>query len=83
MNISVFRCKPTCDKTRHFLQACGVLNAIACGAHIGGHLGERQQLAAIVLKSVIDTHEAPIIREVAEFSSEPILRAIHLACIQE
>lgn len=83
LNVNVFYCKPTCDKTGHFLQVCGVLNAIASVAHIAGHLGEGQQLAAIVLKSVVDAHEASIVGEIAEFSSEPFLRAIQLACVQE
>lgn len=82
-SVPVFHHKPTCDKTWHFLQACGVLNAIACGTHLALNLGEGQQLAAIVPKSVVDTHEALIIGEVAEFLSQPIIRAIQLTCVQE
>lgn len=77
-----FHHKPTCNKTWHFLQACGVLNAIACGTHLALNLGEGQQVAVIVPKSVVDTHEASIVGEVAEFLSQPIIRTIQLTCVQ-
>ena len=81
MKIYIF--VPTCKETGHLLGLAVVCDSLACSAHFGQQGAERQQLPAVVPELVVDAQEARISREVAEVHRQLLLRAVHLAQVQE
>ena len=81
MKIYIF--VPTCKETGHLLGLAVVCDSLACSTHFGQQGAERQQLPAVVPELVVDAQEARISREVAEVHRQLLLRAVHLAQVQE
>lgn len=73
----------TGQETGHLFGIAVVLNVTSGGAHIGVHVGEGQQLTAVV--SVVGVHlqQAHIRGEVSEKAGLDVVCAVHLTHIDE
>lgn len=73
----------TCYETGHF-SGIGVFGDHSSGgAHVDLERVERQQLTAVVVELGVDEQQATVVAEVAEAERQLLVRAVHLAEVQE
>lgn len=73
----------TCYETGHFCGIGVVGDVFSGGAHVDLERVEGQQLTAVVPELGVDEQQATVVAEVAEVARQLLLRAVHLAEVQE